>query len=59
MLTRGVPENIRFDIGAGMTARIVRSWFAKLDAKTLYIEPGSPWENGYCDPFNGKLRINA
>jgi putative transposase len=34
----------------------VRSWLAKLGAKTLYIEPGSPWENGYCESFNGKLR---
>ena len=56
MLTRGVPEHIRSDNGAEMTAKIVRSWFAKLGAKTLYIEPGSPWENGYCESFNGKLR---
>ncbi len=56
MLTRGVPEHVRSDNGAEMTARIVRSWFAKLGAKTLYIEPGSPWENGYCESFNGKLR---
>ncbi len=39
-----------------MTAKIVRSWLAKLGTKTLYIEPGSPWENGYCESFNGKLR---
>lgn len=56
MLERGVPEHIRSDNGAEMTAKIVRSWFAKLGAKTLYIEPGSPWENGYCESFNGKLR---
>lgn len=56
MLTRGVPEHIRSDNGAEMTAKIVRSWLAKLGAKTLYIEPGSPWENGYCESFNGKLR---
>ena len=54
MLERGVPEHIRSDNGAEMTAKIVRSWFAKLGAKTLYIEPGSPWENGYCESFNGK-----
>ena len=42
--------------GAEMTAKIVRSWFGKLGAKTLYIAPGSPWENGYCESFNGKLR---
>ena len=39
-----------------MTAKIVRSWLAKLGTNTLYIEPGSPWENGYCESFNGKLR---
>ncbi len=56
MLERGVPEHIRSDNGAEMTAKIVRSWLAKLGAQTLYIEPGSPWENGYCESFNGKLR---
>jgi putative transposase len=39
-----------------MTVRIVRNWFAGLEAKTLYIEPGSPWQNGYCESFNGKRR---
>jgi putative transposase len=56
MLERGVPEHIRSDNGAEMTAKIVRSWLAKLGTQTLYIEPGSPWENGYCESFNGKLR---
>jgi transposase InsO family protein len=56
MLERGVPEHIRSDNGAEMTAKIVRSWLAKLGAQTIYIEPGSPWENGYCESFNGKLR---
>ena len=56
MLERGVPEHIRSDNGAEMTAKIVRSWLAKLGTKTLYIEPGSPWENGYCESFNGKLQ---
>ena len=51
MLTRGVPEHIRSDNGAEMTAKVVRGWFARLGAKTLYIEPGSPWENGYCEIF--------
>ena len=49
MLDRGVPEHIRSDNGAEMTAKIVRGWLRKLGAKTLYIEPGSPWENGYCE----------
>ena len=53
ILERGVPEHIRSDNGAEMTAKIVRNWLAKLGAKTLYIEPGSPWENGYCESFNG------
>jgi transposase InsO family protein len=56
MLMRGVPEHIRSDNGAEMTAKIVRNWLAQVGAKTLYIEPGSPWENGYCESFNGKLR---
>jgi len=56
MLERGVPGHIRSDNGAEMTAKVVRSWFATLGARTLYIEPGSPWENGYCESFNGKLR---
>src|ERR1700743_3026799 len=56
MLTRGLPEHIRSDNGAEMTAKVVRSWLAGLGTKTLYIEPGSPWENGYCESFNGKFR---
>ena len=56
MLVRGVPEHIRSDNGPEMTAKIVWHWLAQVGAKTLYIEPGSPWENGYCESFNGKLR---
>jgi transposase InsO family protein len=56
MLVRGVPEHIRSDNGSEMTAKIVRSWLAQVGAKTIYIEPASPWENGYCESFNGKLR---
>jgi len=56
MLVRGVPEHIRSDNGPEMTAKVVRHWLTQLGAKTLYIEPGSPWENGYCESFNGKLR---
>ena len=56
MLMRGVPEHIRSDNGPEMTAKIVRQWLASVGSKTLYIEPGSPWENGYCESFNGKLR---
>ena len=56
MLERRVPEHIRSDNGAEMTAKIVRNWLTQVGAKTLFIEPGSPWENGYCESFNGKLR---
>ena len=56
MVERGVPEHIRSDNGAEFTAKAVRDWLAKVGTKTLFIEPGSPWENGYCESFNGKLR---
>ncbi len=56
MLTRGIPEHIRSDNGPEMTAKIVRGWLKAVGANTLYIEPGSPWENGYNESFNGKLR---
>ncbi len=56
MLTRGVPEHIRSDNGPEFTARAVREWLGHVGAQTLYIEPGSPWENGYIESFNGKLR---
>ena len=52
---RGIPEHIRSDNGPEFTARAVRSWLNKLGVKTLFIEPGSPWENGYIESFNGKL----
>lgn len=53
---RGVPRHIRSDNGPEFTANAVREWFAKLEVKPLFIEPGSPWENGYIESFNGKLR---
>ncbi len=53
---RGIPEHIRSDNGPEFTAREVRKWLARLGVKTLFIEPGSPWENGYIESFNGKLR---
>jgi putative transposase len=55
MLVRGVPEHVRSDNGPEMTAKIVRQWLASVGAKTLNIAPGRPWENGYCESFNGKL----
>ena len=53
---RGIPEHIRSDNGPEFTARAIRSWLSRLGVKTLFIEPGSPWENGYIESFNGKLR---
>ncbi len=55
-LLRGVPEHIRSDNGPEFTSKAVRRWLNKLGVKTLFIEPGSPWENGYIESFNGKLR---
>jgi transposase InsO family protein len=55
-VARGVPEHIRSDNGPEFTAKAVREWLASLKVKTLFIEPGSPWENGYVESFNGKLR---
>jgi len=54
-LRRGVPAHIRSDNGSEFTAKVVRNWLQRLGVKTLYIEPGSPWENGYIESFNGKL----
>jgi putative transposase len=53
---RGIPEHIRSDNGPEFTARAVRKWLGHLGVKTLFIEPGSPWENGYIESFNGKMR---
>jgi transposase InsO family protein len=53
---RGVPGHIRSDNGPEFIARIVRGWIAAVGAKTAYIAPGSPWENGYVESFNTRLR---
>ena len=55
-ILRGIPEHIRSDNGSEFTARAVRKWLNQLGVKTLFIEPGSPWENGYIESFNGKFR---
>jgi len=55
-LFRGIPEHLRSDNGPEFTAKAIRNWLNRLGVKTLYIEPGSPWENGYIESFNGKLR---
>lgn len=53
---RGVPEHIRSDNGPEFAANAVRSWLSRVGVQTLFITPGSPWENGYIESFNGKLR---
>ncbi len=55
-LLKGVPEHIRSDNGPEFTAKAVRKWLNRVGVKTLFIEPGSPWENGYVESFNSKLR---
>ncbi|SDL90559.1 Transposase InsO and inactivated derivatives [Paracoccus chinensis] len=55
-ILRGVPGYIRSDNGPEFIATAVRNWIAAVGARTAYIEPGSPWENGYCESFNSKLR---
>jgi putative transposase len=55
-IKHGPPEHIRSDNGPEFTAKAVRSWVGRIGVKTLFIEPGSPWENGYNESFNGKLR---
>jgi transposase InsO family protein len=52
----GTPENIRSDNGPEFVACNVRAWLDRIGVKTLFIKPGSPWENGYCENFNSKLR---
>ena len=54
--TRGLPNHIRSDNGPEFTATTISSWLKKLDLEVLYVEPGSPWENGYVESFNSRLR---
>ncbi len=53
---RSIPEHIRSDNGPEFTAKAIRRWLNRVGVNTLFIEPGSPWENGYIESFNGKLR---
>ena len=55
-ISRGLPKHIRSDNGPEFTAKAIRKWLGRLGVNTLFIEPGSPWENGYIESFNGKLR---
>ncbi len=54
--TRGLPEFIRSDNGPEFIAKAIRKWLGKADVKTLYVAPGSPWENGYAESFHSRLR---
>jgi transposase InsO family protein len=56
MCLHGIPEHIRCDNGPEMISKALRKWVAKAGSQIQYIAPGSPWENGYCESFNGKLR---
>jgi len=56
MLWKGVPEHLRSDNGPEFVTKPLLAWLQTLGTGPLYIEPGSPWENGYCESFNGKLR---
>ena len=56
MVTRGCPEYLRSDNGAEFTATKLREWLESVGVITAYIEPGSPWENGYCESFNARMR---
>ena len=61
MVMKGVAEHIRLDNGSEFVAKDLRKWLADTGAKTLYIEPGSPWENGYCDrstPLTAAIQLH-
>ncbi|WP_310621596.1 IS3 family transposase [Flexibacterium corallicola] len=55
-ILRGIPAYIRSDNGPEFVAEAVQKWIKSVGAQTAYIEPGSPWENGYCESFNGRMR---
>jgi hypothetical protein len=55
-ITRGVPEHVRSDNGSEFIAQAVQEWIAAVGAKTAYIAPGSPWENGFVESFSARLR---
>lgn len=56
MIVRGAPSHVRSDNGPEFTAKAVREWISAVGSRTAFIEPGSPWENGYCESFNARLR---
>ncbi len=58
MIIHGILEYIRSDNGPDFIAKELRSWLSDIGVKTAYIEPGSPWKNGFCQGFNGTFRDN-
>ena len=56
MLIHGTPEYLRSDNGPEFTAKKIRQWLQRVGVITTYVEPGSPWENGYCESFNARMR---
>jgi transposase InsO family protein len=58
MMIHGFPENIRSDNSSAFIAKELRSWLSSIGVKTAYIEPSSPWENDFCESFNGTFRDN-
>ncbi len=56
MLKHGIPEYIRSDNGPEFVAKAVWDWLSRLEVGTFFIEPGSPWKNGYVESFNGKIK---
>jgi len=55
-IARGQPDYLRSDNGSEFTAKAIRKWLNDVGVNAAFIEPGSPWENGYSESFNGKLR---
>lgn len=55
-IMRGAPDFVRSDNGPEFVAKRVRAWISAVGSKTAYIEPGAPWENGYCESFNARFR---
>ena len=56
-IVRGTPDHIRSDNGPEFTAAVVREWLTRIAVQTLFITPGSPWENGYIESFNCRLKL--
>ena len=55
-IMKGIPEYLRSDNGTEFTAKKLMEWLADIGVITTFIEPGSPWENGYCESFNSRMR---